>query len=283
VARTSTTLDPYLDPATHTNLPATHQRERRDRGERTERVLDQLDDARDDDQRKELVAELIRLNMPVARSIAVRYRRRGIAEEDLEQVAYLALVRVANTYDHSTGHDFLSYAVPSIRGEIRRHFRDVGWMVRPPRRVQELQGRIASTESGLSSELGHPPTAEDLAAELDTSTDEVEEALAANGCFTPTSLDQVIHEDAGDSIGDQLGNDEAGLAAAEARVVLAPALRRLGERDRKIVGMRFFGQRTQQEIADEIGVTQMQVSRLLSRICTTLREDVESRGVVPVG
>jgi RNA polymerase sigma-B factor len=260
-----------------------HWNERRDRAERTDEVLDQLDVAGGTAQRRELIDELIRLNMPVARSIAVRYRRRGIADEDLEQVAYLALVRVAHSYDHASGNDFLSYAVPSIRGEVRRHFRDVGWMVRPPRRVQELQSRIAATESALASELGHPPTTGELADELDEDEDDVAEALAANGCFTPTSLDQVVHQDAGGSLGDQLGDEEAGLAAAEARVVLAPALRRLGERDRKIIRMRFFGQRTQQEIADEIGVTQMQVSRLLGRICRQLRDDVETGRAVTVG
>jgi RNA polymerase sigma-B factor len=256
--------------------PSNHLHERHDRAQRTEVVLARLDSARDDRHRSDLLDELIRLNMPVARSIAARYRRRGIPDEDLEQVAYLALVRVAQSYDHSSGHDFLSYAVPSIRGEVRRHFRDVGWMVRPPRRVQELQGRIAATESVLATALGHPPRPQELADELGESLEDVEEALAANGCFTPTSLDQVVHEDASGSLGDQLGEEEAGLAAADARVILAPALRRLGERDRTIVTMRFFGQRTQQEIADEIGVTQMQVSRLLSRICGRLRAEVES-------
>jgi RNA polymerase sigma-B factor len=221
--------------------------------------------------------ELIRLNMPVARSIAYRYRSRGIAVEDLEQVAYVALVRVARSYDHSAGHDFLSYAVPSIRGEVRRHFRDIGWMVRPPRRVQELQSRIASTESGLASELGHPPTPDELASALDASEDDIVEAMAANGCFAPTSLDQMVHDDGAGSLGDRLGAEEPGLASAEARVLLAPALRRLCERDRFIVRKRFFAQHTQQEIADEIGVTQMQVSRLLARICKDLRQDVESR------
>jgi RNA polymerase sigma-B factor len=272
VARHRSTLDRSTSSSTH--LP-----ERRDRATCTDEVLARLDDATSETEREMLIEELIRINMPVARSIAVRYRRRGIAEEDLEQVAYLALVRVAHSYDHSSGHDFLSYAVPSIRGEVRRHFRDVGWMVRPPRRVQELQSRIAAAESELSSELGHPPTAAELADRLGATLDDVEEALAANGCFTPTSLDQVVHDDGTGSLGDRLGADEPGLAAAEARVVLAPALRRLGERDRLIVRMRFFGQRTQQEIADEIGVTQMQVSRLISRICKDLRETVESQGV----
>jgi len=244
-------------------------------------VLARLDSAHSDRQRSELLDELIRLNMPVARSIAARYRRRGIPDEDLEQVAYLALVRVAKSYDHASGHDFLSYAVPSIRGEVRRHFRDVGWMVRPPRRVQELQGRIAAAESVLATALGHPPRPHELAEELGEPLEDVEEALAANGCFTPTSLDQVVHEDASGSLGDQLGEEESGLEAADARVILAPALRRLGERDRTIVTMRFFGQRTQQEIADEIGVTQMQVSRLLSRICGRLRAEVDDSHAQP--
>jgi RNA polymerase sigma-B factor len=249
--------------------------ERRDRAQRTDEVLDLLGSARSRRRRQELIDELIRINMPVARSVAARYRRRGVADEDLEQVAYLALVKVADTYDHSKGHDFLSYAVPSIRGAIRRYFRDQGWMVRPPRRVQELQSRIAAVEPALSTELGHPPRPHELADELDAPVEDVEEALAANGCFTPTSLDQLVHEDAPASLGEQLGHDDPGLEAAEARVVLAPALQRLGERDRKIVKLRFFRQRTQQEIADEIGVTQMQVSRLLSRICRQLRDEVE--------
>ena len=261
--------------------PATRLQERRDRAERTDEVLSLLDSADSPDRRRELLHELIRLNMPVARSIAARYRRRGIPDEDLEQVAYLALVRVAQSYDHASGHDFLSYAVPSIRGEVRRHFRDVGWMVRPPRRLQELQSRIAAIESALATELGRPPQPGELADELGEPVDDVIEALAASGCFTPTSLDHVVHDDASGPLGDQLGDEESGLAAAEARVVLEPALRRLAERDQAIVRMRFFGERTQQEIADEIGVTQMQVSRLLSRICRQLRDHVESNGALP--
>jgi RNA polymerase sigma-B factor len=249
--------------------------ERHDRAQLTDDVLARLDHAHDAAEREELFDRLIELNMPVARSIAVRYRRRGIPEEDLRQVAYLALVRAARHYDHASGHDFLSYAVPCMRGELRRHFRDLGWTVRPPRRIQELQARIAGIESELASTLGHPPTPAELAAELDERRDDVEEALTANGCFTPTSLDQVVHEEDARSVGDRLGADDAGLEAAEARLLLAPALTRLGERDRTIVVMRYFGQRTQQEIADEIGVTQMQVSRLLSRICRNLRAEIE--------
>ena len=283
MTRTSTTLDPYLDPATHTNLPATHQRERRDRGERTERVLGQLDDARDGDQRKELVAELIRLNMPVARSIAVRYRRRGIAEEDLEQVAYLALVRVANTYDHSTGHDFLSYAVPSILGALRKQFRDSGWTVRPPRRIQEAQQAINQARSDMLQQLGREPRVAELAETLDLDEETVIEALSADGCYTPASLDRPVGTDSESdggsrTLGSVLGSDDPDYTSCEARVMLRPLLARLEQRDRTVLRLRFVDGLTQREVGEEIGVTQMQVSRILSRIFNTLREEV---GEVP--
>jgi RNA polymerase sigma-B factor len=259
--------------ATATSAARSRARERADRARRTDDVLDRLDLAADED-RPALLDELVEVNLGVARSIARRYRRRGVSDEDLEQVACLALVRVARSYDHSAGHDFLSYAVPSIRGEVQRYFRDLGWVVRPPRRVQEVQGRISACESELSTDLGRPPTPTDLARELGEDESDVREAMAANGCFAPTSLDQLVGATETSSIGDQLGEDERGLAAAEARVVLRPVVGRLTARERRILDMRFFGDCTQQEIADEIGVTQMQVSRLLGSLMTRMREDL---------
>ena len=249
-------------------------RERDARARRTSEIVDRLGDATGPT-RRILLDELIEVNMGVARSVAARYRNRGVGPDDLDQVAYAALVRAAHAFDPGAGHDFLSYAVPSMRGEVRRYFRDCGWMVRPPRRIQELQARITGVESDLASRLGRPPRSDELADELAEPVRDVEEALAANGCFTPTSLDQVIHEDDATSIGNGLADEEGGYDVAEARVALGPALRRLQERDRRIVTMRFFGQFTQQEIADDIGVTQMQVSRLLSRIIGMLRVDLD--------
>jgi RNA polymerase sigma-B factor len=262
--------------ASATSRTRARSEERQSRAQLTDEILEELDGATDSIERKGLLDELVTVNMGVAQSIAARYRGRGVADEDLEQVAYVALVRVAHTYDHASGHDFMSYAVPSIRGEVRRYFRDHGWMVRPPRRVQEMQGRISATESDLATELGRPPAPDELAEELDEPLEHVEEALAANGCFTPTSLDQTLGSTRTASLADRLGAPEEGLDAAEARVVLAPVVRRLGERDRKILMMRFFGDCTQQEIADQIGVTQMQVSRLLSSVLARLRDDLES-------
>jgi RNA polymerase sigma-B factor len=249
--------------------------ERSSRARRTAHILDELDRTTCPDRREHLFDELVEVNMGVARSIAARYRNRGIGDDDLVQVAYLALVRSARTYDHSTGHDFLSYVVPSIRGEVRRHFRDLGWMVRPPRRVQEIQNALERTESDLQASLGRAPEPEELASELGVSVPEVREALTATGCFSPVSLDQVTSTEA-TSIGDLMGAPDRELNAVEARLVLAPLVRELDARERRILELRFFRDCTQQEIADEIGVTQMQVSRLLNGLMARLRSRLEA-------
>ena len=132
------------------------------------------------------------INMGVARSVASRYQHRGIDEDDLLQVAYLALTRAARDFDTERHKDFLSYAVPTIRGELKKHFRDHGWTVRPPRRVQETQARIAAGEAELLQRLGRSPTPSELAAHLGADLDDVIEALGADGCFTPTSLDRPV-------------------------------------------------------------------------------------------
>jgi RNA polymerase sigma-B factor len=247
---------------------------RAERADRTEDLLRAAAETDDELERRRLLDEVVVLNMGVANALAARYRSRGIAEEDLKQVAYLALVKAAQGFDYSAGNDFLSYSVPTIRGEIKRHFRDCGWAVRPPRRIQELQSRIAAADTDLSFTLGRSPRPSEIAAYLDESLDEVTEALASDGCFSPTSLDRPVNDEAGTSIGDLMGYDDTGQSAAEARVVLAPVVRRLKERDRRILLLRFFRGLTQAEIAADIGVTQMQVSRLLSRILGDLRQDL---------
>jgi RNA polymerase sigma-B factor len=228
------------------------------------------------EQRDQLISEVVELNMGVAEAIASRYRRRGVPDEDLQQVAYLALTKAARKFDVDAGHDFLSYAVPTIRGELRRYFRDSGWMVRPPRKVQELQSRLFAAQSDLSLVLGRSPSPQEVAAHLEEPLEDVEEALAAEGCFTPTSLDRPVGSDSELTIGELLGGDDESRSAAEARVVLAPVVSRLSDRDRKVLRLRFFDDFTQQEIAQEIGVTQTQVSRLLSRIFGELRDGIEA-------
>jgi RNA polymerase sigma-B factor len=248
---------------------------RKQRSERTASALEEAHDAVGDE-RQHLLDYVVQINMGVARSVASRYQRRGIDEDDLLQVAYLALTRAARDFDTGRHKDFLSYAVPTIRGELKKHFRDHGWTVRPPRR-QETQARIAAGEAELFQGLGRSPTPSELAAHLGADLDDVIEALGADGCFTPTSLDRPItrsDDAATGTLGDLLGGTDADQPAAEARVALAPVVRRLKERDRRILFLRFFEDCTQQEIAEEIGVTQMQVSRLIARIMRDLRRDL---------
>ena len=220
-----------------------------------------------------LTTTLIETNVGVARSMASRYRNRGIDLDDLEQVALLGLTKAAQRFDPGAGHDFLSYAVPTIRGELRRHFRDAGWMVRPPRRVQDLQARISRAQEDLESRLRRSPRPSEVAAHLDVPIDDVVEALTADGCFTPTSLDGPVG-DGSSSLGDLLGFEDHATAAAEARIVLEPLIERLSARDRRILTMRFVDECTQQEIAEAIGLTQAQVSRVLTRILAGLRADL---------
>ncbi len=226
------------------------------------------------DAERELREELVVLNMPVARAVAGRYRNRGIATEDLEQVAYLGLVKAAHSFDGSAGHDFLTYAVPTMRGEVLRHFRDLGWVVRPPRRVQELQARISASEAELSTRLGRAPRPQEIAELLEEPTSSVVEANSALGCFAPASLDAA--DDGQAAIGELLGKEDAARRSVEARVVLAPVVRQLSTRDRRVLMMRFFDDRTQQEIGEEIGVTQAQVSRMLRGILARLKHDLDS-------
>ncbi|KRF34755.1 sigma-70 family RNA polymerase sigma factor [Nocardioides sp. Soil805] len=213
---------------------------------------------------------LIESHLGVARSIAARYRNRGVSREDLEQVAYLGLVKAAGRFDPDAGHDFVAYAVPTIRGEVRRHFRDACWMVRPPRRVQELQVRITAAEPELTLQLGQQPTPAQLAAHLDEPEPVVREAMAADGCFRPSSLDAPV-QDGTASLADLLAAEDGERGALEARLVLGPLVRALCPRDRDILTMRFFEDRTQAEIAAVVGVTQSQVSRTLTRILEELR------------
>ena len=226
-----------------------------------------------DSARHELDTQLIEGHMALARSLAWRYRDRGIDLDDLEQVALLALTTAAQRFDPGAGHDFMSYAVPTIRGELRKHFRDAGWMVRPPRRVQELQARIPRAQEELERRLGRSPRPTEISAHLGEDLDVVVEALTADGCFTPASLDTPVG-DRSAVLGDLLGHADPDLDAAEARAALSPVLQRLDDRDRLVLTFRFVEQRTQVEIADLVGITQTQVSRVLTRILRQLRAEL---------
>ena len=244
------------------------------RREATERLLALSATASGDDKRM-IEDRIVEVNMQIAVDVARRYRSRGIPIEDLEQVAYLGLVKAARGFDPERATDFLSYAVPTIRGEVRRYFRDHGWAVRPPRSVQQAQARITSVESDLCQQLGRAPRPTEIAEHLGLDLDLVVEALAANGCFAPTSLDASSGDHEG-GIGDRLGDDDVSFDSAEARVALKPLLAHLDRRERIMLEMRFFKGATQSEIGEVLGITQMQVSRLLSALLARLRDELGS-------
>jgi RNA polymerase sigma-B factor len=245
------------------------------RADRTRVLLEAAANSDSTTERQALQDRAIRENMVVAAQIAARYRKRGIPPEDLEQVAYMALVKAVQRYEHAPDRDFLSFAVPTIRGEVRRYFRDLGWSIRPTRKIQDAQRRITEAEGDLSQTLGRSPRPSEIAKHLDMDLDLVTEALAANGCFQPSSLEVPVTE-GHVSIADSLSENEGGYDTVEARAMLKPLLEHLTERERLMLEMRFFRNATQAEIGKVLGVTQMQVSRLLSDLMARLRDQLAS-------
>ncbi|WGL51122.1 sigma-70 family RNA polymerase sigma factor [Nocardioides sp. BP30] len=244
------------------------------RASTTEALLRDAHATDDEDERRALLDGVVLVNRGVAEAVASRYRRRGVPMEDLHQAAYEGLVKAVYRFDPTLGKDLLTYAVPTIRGELQRHFRDHSWTVRPPRRVQELQWRVNRCIEDLTQELGHEPTDGQIQDTMHITPAEYDEAIVAFGCFTPTSLDQPVSHDGAATVGELLPDDAGdvrALDAAEARTALAPVIKELPERDRRIIYLRFFEDQTQEEIGAELGVTQMQVSRLLTRILRDLR------------
>ncbi len=223
----------------------------------------------DTEARDGCVDEVVELNLQVAAALARRYRGRGVPVEDLEQVAALALVRAARRFDLDQERDFLSYAVPSMTGEIKRYFRDLGWTIRPPRRIQEVQTRALAARD-RRPDLGRTRTAEEIAEELGVPAAEVSEALGADQCFQPLSLDSYLDDDQTPS-GPFVTSDASEIEAVDAKLLLAPGLRALAAADRTLLRLRFVDGLTQSQIARRLGTSQMTVSRRLSGVLERLR------------
>ena len=219
--------------------------------------------------------ELVTLHLPLVHFLARRFRDRGEPLEDLVQVGTIGLIKAVDRFDPQRGVEFSTYATPTIVGEIKRHFRDKGWAIRVPRRLQELRMALGQATAELSQKSGRSPTVAELAAHLGISEDEVIEGLEGAQAYSTTSLDAQVGGDDGDdspSLGDRLGSEDLDLEAVEYRESLKPLLAALPSRERRILALRFFHGMTQSEIADEVGISQMHVSRLLAKSLATLRE-----------
>jgi RNA polymerase sigma-B factor len=216
---------------------------------------------------------IIRDGLPLAQRIAARFRDRGEPYEDLCQVARLALVLAVDRYDPEAGTEFVSFATPTIAGELKRYFRDNCWTVRAPRRLQELRIAARRCTIELTQELHHAPSAAQVAERLDTSVDEVREMAVAGNGYAARSIFEPAVGGADESLSliDTLSEAEPGFEKVDNHQALKRELANLPERDRSILFYRFYGNMTQQQIADLLGISQMHVSRLISRSCTRLR------------
>lgn len=217
--------------------------------------------------------ELMRTHLHLAENAAWSFRAPGRDLDDLRQIARLGLLKAVRGFDDARGPGFAAYAGPTIRGELKRYLRDVTWVVRPPRQIQELRSAIERAAPTLTQHLGHHPTADDFAAALQQSPAAVTEALAVGTNLHPDSLD--APGDGGDGVGlralsDMLPDDTADLDDSDNRLVLRAALRKVAEADRRLLFYRYFAEESQQEIAERFGMTQRQVSRALARILLQL-------------
>jgi RNA polymerase sigma-B factor len=217
--------------------------------------------------------ELVERHLGLARHLAKRFVQRGEPYEDLVQVASIALIKAVDRFDPEIGVEFATYATKTILGELKRHFRDKGWAMRPPRRIQELYLELSQAVESLSQRLHRSPTIKELMEETDSSEEEVLEAIEAGQSYRTSSLDASGPED--DNLETKLGVESEDFEVAELRTALLPHLLPLSERDRSVLVLRFVHGLTQSEIAKQLGVSQMQVSRLLSKSLNTLRESMD--------
>ncbi len=219
--------------------------------------------------------DLVTAHMGLAEYLARRFTNRGEPLDDLIQVAALGLLKAVDRFDPERGLEFSTYATPTIVGELKRHFRDKGWAVRVPRRVQELHLRLGGVVSVLSQELGRSPTIGEIAHAAAVSEEEVLEAIEAGHAYRFTSLDAPSGNEDEPSLASELGAEDQGLIDSEHRVALSPLIAQFPPRERMILHLRFFEGLTQSEIAARLGISQMHVSRLLARALTQLRSQAE--------
>ncbi|MFB7461747.1 MULTISPECIES: RNA polymerase sigma factor SigF [unclassified Streptomyces] len=220
----------------------------------------------------ELRNQLVRMHLPLVEHLARRFRNRGEPLDDLTQVATIGLIKSVDRFDPDRGVEFSTYATPTVVGEIKRHFRDKGWAVRVPRRLQELRLALTTATAELSQLHGRSPTVHELAEKLAISEEEVLEGLESANAYSTLSLDVPDTDDESPAVADTLGAEDEALEGVEYRESLKPLLEDLPPREKRILLLRFFGNMTQSQIAQEVGISQMHVSRLLARTLAQLRE-----------
>ena len=248
--------------------------ENRRRAERTAPLFAELATLEKGDPRRDRLREiLVEEHLPLVRHFARRFSNRGEPFDDLLQVGTLGLIAAIDRFDPTRGVEFLSFAVPTITGEIKRHFRDQGWSVRVPRRLQELHLSLNTAVGELAQKNGRAPTPSELAEHLGIPREDVLEGLAVANAYRSSSLDERLSgEDDSPTLAATLGEEDAALEGVEYRESLQPLLATIPARERRILILRFFGNMTQSQIAADIGISQMHVSRLLSQTLAKLRE-----------
>jgi RNA polymerase sigma-B factor len=224
--------------------------------------------------RPALREQVIEAWVPMAYRLARRYARQGDMVEDLRQTATIGLIKAVDRFDADRGVEFVVFAIPTITGEIKRYFRDRTWSVRAPRRLQEMRLAIGQAQQELGQSLGRSPTVADLAAHLNASEEDVLEGLESGYAYRAVSLSTPIGDDAAFELGDTLGSQDHGYDLVELNVALPPAMACLTDRERRIIAMRFYGNLTQVCIAEQIGVSQMHVSRILAGALAKLRRQL---------
>ncbi|NMH99603.1 SigB/SigF/SigG family RNA polymerase sigma factor [Pseudonocardia acidicola] len=230
----------------------------------------------DDPRREALRDQLVTGYLPIAQHIARRFAHRGEPLDDLVQVATVGLINAVDRFSPEKGSDFFSFAVPTISGEVRRHFRDQGWSMRVPRRLKDLHVSINGVVSELSQRLGRAPRPSEIAEQLGVPVADVLEGLEAAEAYRSSSLDEMLSSEEGSAtVGELVGAADAELDRVDYRQALRPVLAELAERERTIVMLRFFGNMTQTQIAEKVGISQMHVSRLLAQTLDRLRNRLD--------
>ena len=233
----------------------------------------------DDPRRAGVRDDLVTMHLPLVRHLARRYQDRGESIDDLVQVGTVGLIKAVDRFDLARGVEFSTFATPTILGEIKRHFRDTTWAVRVPRRLQELQAQVTSVSDELTRTLHRSPTVRELAESIGVTQDEILQALEARHAYNASSLEAGSDDESEGSspIAGRFGTVDPEFEQVEYRESLRPSLNRLPERERRIILLRFFHNMSQTEIAEEMGMSQMHVSRLLARALEQLRESMTDR------